>query len=261
MIGLVTGTGLYELEGLEGGSSKAVATPYGEATMTVGRLDGVPVAHVSRHGVGHARLSHEVEPRATVAAFASLGVAAMVSTTVCGAVDPSLELGDLVVFDDLHFPSNRLADGSLCTLFARPGIRGRGHWIPELPFAAGVRAGLIAGARAAGRSVRDGGTYGHVDGPRLNTPSEIAQLAAAGVACVSQTGGPETVLAGEAGLPFALIGFVTDHANGVRPEPTPPETLARMFRASGGVLQRVLRAALPGIAHDPGPAAGVLFSL
>ncbi len=55
----------------------------------------------------------------------------MPPTTVCGAVDPTLGLGELVVFDDLHFPSNRLADGSLCTLFTGPEIPGRGHWIPD----------------------------------------------------------------------------------------------------------------------------------
>jgi 5'-methylthioadenosine phosphorylase len=226
-----------------------------------GRLDGVPVLHVPRHGTGHERLSHQVTPRANVAAIASLGAAALISTTVCGALDPSLPLGSLVVFSDLHFPGNRLADGSLCTLFTGPEIPERGHWIYELPFGPGVRDGLIAGARAAGLQVRDGGTYGHVDGPRFNSVSEISQLAAAGVAAVSQTGGPETVLAGEARLPFALIGFVTDHANGVMPEPTPPETLARLFGESAGLLQRALRAALPLVAADPGPPAGILFAL
>jgi purine nucleoside phosphorylase len=261
VIGLITGTGLYELDGLAARRTEDVETPYGPATVTLGELDGVAVAHVPRHGAGHARLSHQVTPRANVAALASLGATALVSTTVCGAVDPSLELGQLVVFDDLHFPSNRLADGSLCTLFTGPEIPGRGHWIYERPFADRVRAGLVEGAAAAGLTVRDGGTYGHVDGPRLNTVSEIAQLAAAGVACVSQTGGPETVLAGEARLPFALIGFVTDHANGVMDELTPAETLARLFGASGGVFQTALRAALPRIAADPGEPAGIIFSL
>jgi purine nucleoside phosphorylase len=260
-IGLITGTGLYELEGLAGRRTRELDTPYGPAAVTLGELDDVPVAHVPRHGAGHARLSHQVTPRANVAALASLGVAALVSTTVCGAVDPSLELGQLVVFDDLHFPSNRLADGSLCTLFTGPEIPGRGHWICERPFGDRVRAGLVEGASAAGMTVRDGGTYGHVDGPRLNTASEIAQLAAAGVTCVSQTGGPETVLAGEARLPFALIGFVTDHANGVMDEATPPETLARLFGESAGVFQAALRAALPLVAADPGEAAGILFAL
>jgi 5'-methylthioadenosine phosphorylase len=260
-IGVITGTGLYRLEGLEDAATREVVTPYGSVAVTSGTFDGVPVVHVPRHGAGHARLSHQITPRATVAAIAALGARALVSTTVCGAVDPSLTLGSLVVFDDLHFPSNRLADGSLCTLFTGSDIPGRGHWIYERPYGAAVRAALVAGAAAAGIPVRDGGVYGHVDGPRLNTISEIRGLATAGVTAVSQTGGPETVLAGEARLPFALIGFVTDHANGVMPEPTPAETLTRLFGESAGVLQRALRASLPALAADPGEPAGIVLAL
>jgi purine nucleoside phosphorylase len=260
-IGVITGTGLYELDGLEGREARIVETRYGPVEVTSGRLEGVPVRHVPRHGAGHARLSNQTTPRATIAALAELGVGAVLATTVCGAVDPSLELGSLVVFDDLHFPSNRMADGSLCTLFTEPDVPNRGHWIYDLPFGTGPRAALVEGARAAGLSVRDGGVYGHVDGPRLNSVSEIAQLATAGVACVSQTCGPEVVLAGEARLPLGLIGFVTDHANGVSEEPTPHETLARLFGESAGIFQRALRAALPLVAAGPGPPPGILFTL
>ena len=80
--------------------------------------------------------------------------------------------------------------------------------------------------------MRDGGCYGHVDGPRFNTKAEIRGLAQAGVTAVSQTAGPETVLAGEAELPFALIGYATDYANGVQPEPTPVERLLELIAAS-----------------------------
>ena len=69
--------------------------------------------------------------------------------------------------------------------------------------------------------VRDGGCYGHVDGPRFNTRAEIRGLAACGVTAVSQTAGPETVLCGEAELPYALLGYATDYANGVQDEATP----------------------------------------
>ena len=80
--------------------------------------------------------------------------------------------------------------------------------------------------------MRDGGCYGHVDGPRFNTRAEIRGLAAAGVTAVSQTAGPETVLAGEAELPFALVGYATDYANGVQAEATPVERLLELIAAS-----------------------------
>ena len=96
--------------------------------------------------------------------------------TVCGATDPGIELGSLIVFDDLHFLANRLGDGSLCTLHTEPGKPGRGHWIFDRPFSPGLRKALLEGARATGRTVVDGGCYGHVDGPRFNTKTEIRIL-------------------------------------------------------------------------------------
>ena len=125
---------------------------------------------------------------------------------MCGSLDPELELGTLIVFDDLHFLANRLPDGSLCTLHTEPGAPGRGHWIFDRPFSEPLRRALLDGAREAGCAVRDGGCYGHVDGPRFNTQTEIRMLMQAGVTAVSQTAGPETVLAGEAKLPYALLG-------------------------------------------------------
>jgi purine nucleoside phosphorylase len=98
-----------------------------------------------------------------------------------------------------------------------------------------------------------------VDGPRFNTPTEIAQLAACGVTAVSQTGGPETVLCGELELPFALIGFVTDYANEVVPgEPTPVASLIELMGASTQSFADVVAGALPRIAAgEPRPAGTV----
>jgi 5'-methylthioadenosine phosphorylase len=260
-VGLITGTGLYRLEALEDARVEAVATAHGKVDVSLGRIAGQAVAHVPRHGAGHARLSHQTTPRATVAALAELGACAVVATTVCGAVDPTLELGSLVVFDDLHFPGNRMADGSLCTLFTSPDREDRGHWIFSTPFAEGVRWPLLEAAAATGTPARDGGVYGHVDGPRFNTVTEIRALANAGVSAVSQTAGPEVVLAGEARLPFALVGYVTDHANGVVDPPTPPETLERLFRASGEVFQDLLARAVPALGAEPPAPAGMVFRL
>ena len=94
------------------------------------------------------RLSNHVTHRANIAALAQLGVDAVLAVTVCGAVDPDVELGSLICFDDLHFPANRLPDGSLCTFYAEPGDPRRGHWIFEDPFAPALRAALLGGRRA-----------------------------------------------------------------------------------------------------------------
>lgn len=241
-IGVITGSGTYSLSGV--GGSRRVETAYGSAEITEGALAGLDVLHVSRHGEGHRRLSNQVDHRANIAALRDLGVDAILAVTVCGAVDPSLRLGELVVFDDLWFLGNRLADGSLCTLHTEPGTPGRGHWVFDVPFHQHLRAALLAACTAGGYEVRDGGCYGHVDGPRFNTRPEISALARAGVSAVSQTAGPETVLAGEAGIPYALLGFVTDYANGVSADPTPVDELVRLIGVSAERFADVLHDAM-----------------
>ena len=107
--------------------------------------------------------------------------------------------------------------------------------------------------------MRDGGCYGHVDGPRFNTRAEIRGLAAAGVTAVSQTAGPETVLCGEAELPFALVGYATDYANGVMPEATPVERLLELIAASTDAFAGLLAEALPPIAAGAHAGTGVVY--
>jgi purine nucleoside phosphorylase len=259
-IAIITGSGTHALPGFELAERLNVDTPFGASTVSRGALAGSEVLHVSRHGEGHARLSNHVAHRPYVWALRELGATAVIGCTACGAVDPTLTLGSLIVFDDLHFSSNRLPDGSLCTFFERPGDPARAHWILHGgPFSEAVRRTLVQAAADTGHAARPSGTYGHVDGPRFNTPSEIAQLAGCGVSAVSQTGGPETVLCGELALPFALLGFVTDYANEVRPgDPTPVEHLIELIGGSAAVFSDVLARAAPALqAASPSPAGTV----
>jgi 5'-methylthioadenosine phosphorylase len=260
-VGIITGSGAYALPGLEHVEAVAVDTPYGPVPVARAEWSGVEVVHISRHLPGHARLSSAVNHRANIWAMRDQGAGAVVGCTACGAVDPTLELGSLVIFDDLHFAANRLPDGSLCTFFDRAGDPDRGHWILHGgPFSQDVRSALIDAAIASGHAFQAGGTYGHVDGPRFNTPAEIAQLAGAGVAAVSQTGGPETVLCGELELPFALIGFVTDYANEVVPgESTPVATLIELMGRSPAIFADVLGRAVGRLAGAEPQPAGTMY--
>jgi 5'-methylthioadenosine phosphorylase len=262
-VGIITGSGTYALAQFAGASSELVETPFGACELTRGSYGGVEALHISRHAAGHVRLSNHVTHRANIWALKELGATAVIGCTACGAVDPTLKLGSLVVFDDLHFVSNRLPDGSLCTFFTEPGDRQRGHWILHGgPYSAEVREAVIEAAQEAGHPARTAGTYGHVDGPRFNTPSEIAQLAACGVTAVSQTGGPETVLCGELELPFALVGFVTDYANEVRPgEPTPVAVLSDLMSQSSSVFAEVLREALGRLGTPAPKPSGTVFRI
>lgn len=256
-IGIITGSGTegWPLDGTP--ARRVVTTRYGQVQVTEGMAGNVEVVHVARHEPGHRRLSHQVNHRANIAALLEAGVAALVSFTVCGGVDKRAEPGSLVIFDDLYFPSNRLPDGTACTWFDEPGERGRGHWIFDLPFSEPLRRVLIAAA--PGGTMLDRGTYGHVEGPRFNSRSEVAALAAAGVTAVSQTAGPEVVLAGEAELPMALAGYVTDYANGVAP-PEPAEALATRLKDSSRVFAGLAARALAALDELP-TAAGFVYRL
>jgi purine nucleoside phosphorylase len=258
-VGILTGTGTYSLAGLGAQEPRAHETRFGDAFVAHGKAGDVDVLHISRHGEGHSRLSNHVTHQANVAALQELGADCVLAVTVCGAVDPSVPLGSCIVFDDLHFLTNRLADGSLCTFYETPGDPLRGHWIYERPFSEGARAALIEACRESRTPAREDGCYGHVDGPRFNTRTEIRSLALAGVTAVSQTAGPEAVLCGEAELPFALLGFATDYANGVSDEPTPVAELLRLIGQSTDVFARVLAAALPKLAKKAPAPTGTVY--
>jgi purine nucleoside phosphorylase len=257
-LGVITGSGTYALPDLEQARTGQTDTRFGAVTLTEGRFGRLEVVHIARHGEGHARLSSHVNHRANMLALREAGVQAIIAVTVCGAVDPDLPLGSLIVFDDFHFLANRLGDGSLCSLYAE-GERGRGHWIFERPFSESLRAVLLGAARAAQLAVCDGGCYGHVDGPRFNSRSEIRMLAQCGVTAVSQTAGPETVLAGELELPYALLGYATDYANGVKEQPTPVEELTRLIELSTPAFARTLTLAAASLPDDPPPPVGAHF--
>jgi 5'-methylthioadenosine phosphorylase len=251
-VGIITGSGTETWPGLDGAVTRTAGTGYGQVTLTEGKAGGAEVLHLARHEAGHRRLSSQVSHRANLAALLEAGADCLISLTVCGAVDPGVNPGTVIVFDDLYFPGNRLPDGSLCTWHDTPGAAGRGHWIFGQPFSEPVRAALIQAGQATGTPVLAGGCYGHVDGPRFSSRAEIAALARCGVTAVSQTAGPEVVLAGEAQLPMALAGYVTDYANGVA-EPEPVAALLARVRQSTAIFAALVAQALPAIG-ELGPA-------
>lgn len=238
-VGVITGSGIYEP--LEDSAVSVVETSFGEAQVAVSKVGPWTVGSISRHRKGHHHLPHTIPHRANLAALKKLGARAVIATTAVGAVDPGLVLGHPVLFDDLFFPENRLPDGGACTMFPEPGEPGRGHLIQTEPFAPRPRRGLERAARALGLEITVGGIYGHVNGPRFNTAAEIRHLASAGVTAVSQTCGPEAVLAGELELPYCLVGFPVNHALGGGESEA---ELGRLLALSAEVLPKLVLATI-----------------
>lgn len=236
MIGYLVGSGFYDQPGF---TVHAVPTRFGTVSVLRGQLNGRQLALISRHGAGHVRLSHQVEHRANLQALKDIGVKAVVSCSVCGVLRPDWSVGRPLVATEVFFPGNRLPDGSVCTMFASPAEPGRGHLIAGSMVAPTLASAIESIWRREGLAPLTG-TYGHVDGPRLNTKSEIRALRTVGVDFISQTCGPESVLANELELPYALAAFGVDHANGVTEVPTPPESLRTNLSRATDAFRRLL---------------------
>jgi 5'-methylthioadenosine phosphorylase len=242
-IGFVGGSGFSAL-GEARLDPDTVGTPFGPVAVAGREIGGHTVTFVSRHGAGHERLSHQVSHKAHMWAFKELAVEAIVASTAVGLLERSVPLAVPILFADMYFPSNRLPDGELATFFTEAGDPQRGHWIPGEPFSPTLRLFLArAAARISCPAVR-GGCYAHADGPRFNTRAEHAALHVAGAIAVSQTCGPEAVLAGELGIPYALVGFGVNYVEGPGSPPSADESLGALLARHAVVVGALQRAFL-----------------
>lgn len=235
------GSGVYAFPG--DSETRVVENDFGQAKVAVSKVGPWTVGSISRHQGGHRHLPHTIPYRANLTALKQLGARAILATTAVGAVDPGVTLGRPILFDDLFFPANVLPNGEACTIFTEPGDPERGHLIWTEPFAPRLRRKLGLAAGGLGIEVTSSGIYGHTSGPRFETSAEIRLLGAAGVTAVSQTCGPETVLAGELGISYALAGFPVNYATGIAERET-EEELGLLLALSSEIMPRlVLRAA------------------
>ncbi len=224
MLAFITGSGLYDHNQLK---SETVDTPFGKATLLKGTVNGRDILMLSRHGAGHASLPHQINHLANLTALKQAGATAIISCSVCGILNSAWPLGMPLVADDLYYPDNRLGDGTICSIFQKPAEPGRGHLLAASHFHTDCS---LAVSTVAGEYRK--GIYGHVPGPRFNSKVEIRALQHSGVDFISQTCGPEAVLANELELPYALAAFGIDYANGVVETPTPIELLQQNLELS-----------------------------
>ena len=238
-VGIITGSGIYELPGVR--ESRVVENRFGTVEVSIFSAGAWTVGSISRHQKSHRHLPHTVPHQANLTALKELGARAVLATTVVGAVDSGLPLGRPVLFDDLFFPTNLLPSGAECTIFTEPGDSARGHLIWDEPFAPRLRRKLEHAAGDLGLETTVGGVYGHTNGPRFESRAEVRWLGASGVTAVSQTCGPEVVLAGELELPYALAGFPVNYATGV--SESRREDLDRMLALSAEALPKLVLSA------------------
>ncbi|NQU17057.1 MAG: MTAP family purine nucleoside phosphorylase [Candidatus Saganbacteria bacterium] len=234
--GIITGSGFYDLEMDSEAKERSVKTKYGQVFL----LESSDLVFIARHGRGHKLLPNHINYRANIQAMKELGVDCIIGTTIAGILNPKIQLAHLIIFDDLYFPENRLPSGEICTIYDKIGQKGRGHLIWGKPFSQSLRNYILETAKQNKLDHYDKGIYGYVNGPRFNTAPEVKALQQAKVTAISQTAGPEIVLAAELEIPYQLVGFGVDYANGVKKEPTPIEVLNQNMEKSKTILQKLI---------------------
>ena len=211
MLAIVGGSGLTRLSTLTDTRRISARTAFGEPSgpLTLGRIGAREVLFLARHGDAHSIAPHQVNYRANIQALKDAGATQIAAVATVGGIRRGFGPGTLVV-------PHQIIDytwGRASTFFEGPGARVTHVDFTE-PYTAALRARILAAAQACGEAVADGGCYGTTQGPRLETAAEIARMERDGADLVGMTAMPEAALAREAGLDYAAIAVVANHAAG-----------------------------------------------
>ena len=206
MIGIIGGSGLYEIDGLQDATWQEVDSPWGapsDAILT-GTLDGVAMAFLPRHGRGHVHSPSSVPYRANIDALKRLGVTDVISVSACGSFREDLAPGDFVIVDqfiDRTFAREKSFFGPGCVA----------HVSLAHPVCARLGDACETAARDVGVRVHRGGTYLAMEGPQFSSMAESRLYRSWGCDVIGMTNMPEAKLAREAELCYATVAMVTDY--------------------------------------------------
>jgi 5'-methylthioadenosine phosphorylase len=211
MLAILGGSGLTQLSTLSETRRISARTAFGEPSgpLTLGKIGGREVIFLARHGDAHSIPPHQVNYRANIQALKDAGAKQVAAVATVGGIRREFGPGALVV-------PHQIIDytwGRASTFFEGPGARVTHIDFTE-PYSAALRRNILAAAKACGEAVADGGCYGATQGPRLETAAEISRMERDGADLVGMTAMPEAALAREAGLEYAAIAVVANHAAG-----------------------------------------------
>ncbi len=247
-IGVIGGTGLENIEGMTSIEEVDITTPFGKPsdTIIIGRLEGVGVAFLPRHGRGHYISPTEVPSRANIYALKSLGVEQIIAICSAGSFKKEIKPGDLLIPDQLiDRTRNRI------NTFFTDGIVA--HIAFAEPFCSGLSQILYDSAKEVGVSVHAKGTYVCMEGPAFSTRAESRLYRSWGADIIGMTALPEAKLAREAELCYAIIGCVTDYDSWWEPgKPVTVDIILTTLRNNIDTAKRIIKAAVSRIPekHD-----------
>ena len=235
-IGVIGGSGVYDIPGVEISDSVKMTTPFGEPSdvYRIGKIEGSEVAFLPRHGSMHHIQPHKINYRANLWGFRELGVKRILSIGASGGISSAMSPGSIAAPDQII----DMTSGRHSTFYDEDEVV---HIDFTEPFCPDLRAHIVAAAEKSGTGIIRQGTYICVNGPRLETASEIRAFSLLGADMVGMTGMPEAVLARELEICFAAISVITNFAAGISDKKLTATEVVEFMKGATDRIKALLR--------------------
>src|ERR1700730_8572065 len=247
-IGIIGGSGLYQMEQLRGATEHKIDTPFGSPSDVLigGTISGREVYFLPRHGRGHRLLPHELNHRANIYALRSLNVRWIVAVTAVGSLQEKYKPRDILLPSQFY---DRTSLRAHHTFFGEGIVT---HVSFGEPISLPLRNLLAESAKKVGVTVHNGGTYVNMDGPAFSTRAESELNRRHGFDVIGMTNVPEAKLAREAEIAFATMAMITDYdCWKVEEEPVSAQTVFGHLLANAETAKKILADAIPRIPVEP----------
>jgi 5'-methylthioadenosine phosphorylase len=242
MIGIIGGTGFYNTEFLKEPEKIRIETQYGEAEVYLGRIEGITIAFLPRHGADHRVPPHRVDYRKNILALKIAGAGRVISINSVGSLDESFFPGSIIVpHDFIDFTKGRSS-----TLYDDEVV----HVDMTEPYCGEMRKTMISCANRFYKSVFESGVYACTEGPRFETPAEITMLRMLGGDVVGMVGCPEIALAREAGLCYVSICTIANYGSGITNSPLSIEEVKSVVSENLDAMRKTVACAIGEIPKD-----------
>ena len=248
-IGIIGGTGLYQIDGFTNQKWVKVKTPFGPTSddFLTGKIAGRDVVFLARHARGHRILPHELNHRANLWAMKSLGVSWIISVSAVGSLQAKLQPGDVALVDQFLDRTKRSHEH---TFFGRGIVA---HIAFAHPVCEDLRGLLLKSARACKARVHDGGTYVNMEGPAFSTRAESLANHDAGHSVIGMTSLGEAKCAREAEIAYATMAMVTDYdCWNEEHDHVTVEMIMDCLHKNAATAKRIILDAIPRIPAEPG---------
>jgi 5'-methylthioadenosine phosphorylase len=206
VLGVIGGSGVYDLPGLEDVREERVASPWGEPSdaLRFGRIGSTEMVFLPRHGRGHRLSPSDIDYRANIDVLKRAGVTDLISVSACGSLRPDLQPGLFVLVDQFVDRTHRRES----SFFGRGCVA---HVSMAHPVGPLLQDRIAAAAEAEGIAIRRGGTYDCIEGPQFSSYAESTTYRGLGYDVIGMTAMPEAKLAREAEITYATVAMVTDY--------------------------------------------------